>query len=155
MSTILIGKILTSHGIKGYIKVESYTENPKEIFDYDLFDANNKRYKITFKGNLKPNIFIAELEGITDPETAKEFRNTELFADLDDDEIYLDELIGLKVKATDNQFTGTIMSVENYGAGNVVEIKWSDEKIESIPFSDEYFKEVSKNFVVVERPKFV
>ena len=63
---IVVAKILTSHGVKGFVKLESYMEKPKDIFNYcnDLFDKNNKQFKIKFIGTLKHNIFITQVEGI-------------------------------------------------------------------------------------------
>ena len=47
---IFVGKILKSHGVKGNVKLESYMDNPKEIFNYsnDLYDKNNKQFKIFY-----------------------------------------------------------------------------------------------------------
>jgi 16S rRNA processing protein RimM len=156
MSTIVVAKMLTSHGIAGNVKLESYTENPKDVFNYELFDVNNKKYNIKFIGTLKPNVFIVNIEGITTPEQAKEYRNTELFTILTDDEVYFDELIGMEVRTTDSLSKGKIVSINNYGAGDIIEIRWDGERNpESLPFIDEYFKEVTKEYVVVERPQYV
>jgi 16S rRNA processing protein RimM len=160
MSKIIVAKILTSHGIKGYVKLESYAEHPKDVFNYQLFDANNKEYKTKFVGTLKENVFIAAIEGITNPEVAKEYRNTELFMEADDDEIFLTELLGIEVRVLNDAFAikqlGKIVSVDDYGAGTIIEIEWEGEKqSESIPFTEDYFKEITKEYLVVERPQYI
>ncbi|MDR2526828.1 MAG: ribosome maturation factor RimM [Rickettsiales bacterium] len=155
MTNITVGKILTSHGVKGYVKLESWMENKEDIFNYELFDESGKKYKIKFIGNLNNNCFIAEIEGITIPEVAKELRNTELYADLQSgiNDIYLDELIGVEVRS--DGCNGKIISIDNYGAGNIVEIEWDNENhTESLPLTDDYFKEVTKEYVIVDRPKY-
>ncbi len=162
---IVVAKILTSHGVKGFVKLESYMEKPKDIFNYcnDLFDKNNKQFKIKFIGTLKSNIFITQIEGINSPESAKSWRNTELYLDINllpetDDEFYCEELIGLKVKSTDNKYLGEIIGIDDYGAGVVVEIKWQNEKMpEVLPFIEEYFKEINieEGYIVVERPEYI
>ena len=163
---IVVAKILTSHGVKGYVKLESYMEKPKDIFNYsnDLYDANNKKFKINFVGTIKPNIFIIKIDGIDDMDVAKSYRNTELYIDLDllpktdDGEYYYNELIGLKVKSVDGKSSGVVINVDDFGAGIVVEIKWDGEKMEeSLPFVEEYFKEINieEGFIVVERPEYI
>lgn len=163
---IVVAKILTSHGVKGYVKLESYMEKPKDIFKYsnDLYDINNKKFKINFIGTIKPDIFIAKIDGIDDMDVAKSYRNTELYMDIDllpetdDGEYYYNELIGMKVKSADGKYNGVIANIDDFGAGVVVEIKWDDEKMEeSLPFVEEYFKEINieDGFVVVERPEYI
>lgn len=162
---IVVAKILTSHGVKGFVKLESYMEKPKDIFKYcnDLFDKNNKQFKIKFIGTLKPNIFITQVEGINSPEAAKSWRNTELYLDINllpeiDDEFYCEALIGLDVKSIDNKYYGKIIAIDDYGAGTVVEIKWQNEKMpEVLPFIEEYFKEINieKGYIIIERPEYI
>ena len=163
---IVVAKILTSHGVKGHVKMESYMEKPKDIFNYanDLCDANDNPIKIGFVGTLKPNIFITKIDGLNDMDIAKNYRNTELFMDMDllpesdDDEYYYNELIGLEARTTNGKTKGVVTAVDDYGAGTVIEIKWKDEKLEeSLPFIDDYFKEVNvdKGYVLVERPEYI
>ena len=163
---IVVAKILTSHGVKGFVKLESYMEKPKDIFNYadDLYDVNNKKFKIKFVGTAKPNVFIAKIDGIDDMDVAKSYRNTELYMDMDllpetgEDEFYYNELIGLKAKSTDGKSKGVVVGVDDFGAGTVIEIKWDGEKLEeSLPFVDDYFKEidVESGYLVVDRPEYV
>ncbi|MDR3290074.1 MAG: ribosome maturation factor RimM [Rickettsiales bacterium] len=158
MSKINIGKILTSHGIKGNVKLESYAENPKDIFNYELFDGEDKQYKVKFVGTLNNNAFIAEIEGFTSLEVAKEYRNTLLWTEMesDENEIYIEDMLKANVKSNDGKSNGKILSIEDYGAGNVVEIQWNGEQyVESLPLIDEYFEEITKDLIVVKRPEYV
>ncbi len=163
---IVVAKILTSHGIKGFVKLESYMEKPKDIFNYydKLFDINGKQFKIKFIGTVRDNVFIVKVEGIDSVECAKSYRNTELYMDINllpetnEDEFYYNELIGLKAKSLDGKYEGTIVSVDDYGAGVVIEIKWNNEKMEEIlPFTYDYFKEVNLNdgIIIVDRPNYI
>lgn len=163
---IVVAKILTSHGVKGFVKLESYMEKPKDIFNYsdNLYDVNGKKFKIDFVGTAKPNIFISKIEGITDMDVAKSYRNTELYMDMDllpdtnEDEFYYNELIDLKAKSLDGKSLGVIVGVDDFGAGVVIEIKWDGEKSEeSLPFIEDYFKEIDieKGYVIVDRPEYI
>ena len=164
--SIVVAKILTSHGVKGYVKLESYMEKPKDIFDYfdNLYDANNKKFNIKFIGTIKSNIFITQIYGIDSMDLAKSYRNTELYLDMDllpkikDDEIYYNSLLGIKVESNDKKYIGEIIGIDDFGAGTVIEIKWEGEKIvEILPFVEDYFKEINleDNYVVVERPEYI
>jgi len=163
---IVVAKILTTHGVKGFVKLESYMEKPKDIFNYseNLYDKNNKQIRIKFVGTSKPNVFITKIDGVDDMDLAKIYKNMELYLDLkllpksENDEFYFDELIGLKVESIDKKSSGEIIGVEDFGAGVVIEIKWENEKnTESLPFVDDYFKEINtkKGFVIVDRPEYI
>ena len=163
---IVMAKILTSHGVKGFVKLESYMEKPRDIFKYsnNLYDLNNKNIKISFVGTLKPNVFVTKIDGLNDMDIAKNYRNTELFMDIsllpksEENEYYYNELIGLEAKTIDNKSTGIITSIDDHGAGIVVEIKWNNEKLEeSLPFINDYFKEINieKGYVLIERPNYI
>ena len=161
---IVIAKVLTSHGVKGFVKLESYMEKPKDIFNYSnvLYDKHNKQFKIKFIGTIKPNVFITQIDGISSPEVAKSWRNTELYIDINllpkiDDEFYYNELIGMKVVSSNSNSRGKIIGIDDYGAGTVVEIKWQNEKMpEVLPFTEDYFKEINveKGYIIVERPEY-
>ena len=74
-SFILAGSIVGLHGLKGYIKVKSFLENPKDIFKFGEYFID----KISFSSILlkfnKKSVFICELEGINSIEEAKKFVN--------------------------------------------------------------------------------
>ena len=78
---IVIAKILTSHGVKGNVKLESYMEKPKDIFKYSdkLFDINGKQFIIKFIGTIKENVFITKVDCIDTVECARSYRNAELY----------------------------------------------------------------------------
>ena len=163
---IVVAKILSTHGVRGFVKMESYMEKQKDVFNYsnDLYDKDNKKIKISFVGTSKPNIFITKLDGVEDMDLAKCYRNTELYMDIDllpktkENEFYYNELIGLKTKSLDGKSAGEILNIDDYGAGIVVEIKWDGEKnLESLPFDKNYFKEISvkDGYVVIDRPDYI
>ena len=164
---IVIAKILTSFGVYGDVKLESFTEKPKEIFNYsnDLYDKNDKLYHISFVKNYKNNVFICKIDGINDMETAKQLSNRELYIDIDllpsindSNTYYWEELLGLDVKTVDEKYFGKIVNIYDYGAGTIVEIKWNNEKIEeSIPLSDDFFKkiDIKNKIVIIERPIYI
>ena len=157
---IVIAKVLTSHGVKGFVKLESYMEKPKDIFNYSnvLYDKHNKQFKIKFIGTIKPNVFITQIDGISSPEVAKSWRNTELYIDINllpkiDDEFYYNELIGMEVVSSNNNSRGKIIGIDDYGAGTVVEIK---DEIEGTTFTytvlGPWESDPDKNIISVTAP---
>ena len=162
--SVVVAKILTTHGVRGFVKLESYMEKPKDIFNYSdkLYDKNNKNVKIKFVGTSRPNVFITEVDGVNDMDLAKSYKNIELYLNLKflpknkDNEFYFNELVGLKTKSFDGKSAGEIIDVNDFGAGVVIEIKWENEKnTESLPFVEDYFKEVNtrEGYVIIERPE--
>lgn len=166
---VLIGKITGVHGLKGQVKIMSFSQNPQDIGNYPkLFDKNNKELaiKITSKAQGKNNdVFIANIANIKDRNAAEDLRNTEIFinkADLpesEDDGFYYVDLIGLDVLSQENEKIGQVQDVMNYGAGDIIEIDFNEkskqkEKIQMFSFRDEIFPEVDleKKFIKIIFP---
>ena len=155
---VLIGKILTTHGLNGNVKLESFCENPIDIFNYELFDDKcNKMICRQVGRTSNPSIFLAKFENINSIDEAREYRNFEIYTkrknleNLSDNQFYVDDIIGLKVVGENKN--GIVDNFYNYGGGDTLEIKWSDGKMESIPFS--YVKEIKNDTVYVELPTYI
>lgn len=158
---ILIGKITAPHGVKGAVKIMSFTENPVDIFKYKVFDKNNNVIKLKKIGNLNNGLFIAQVENINNRNEAENYKNFELFINredlenLDENEFYIEDLIGMSVNS--DLDIGIVKDVYNYGAGNVLEIKWNNGKNEDIPFVDTYIKNIDmeNKIIYVNRPEYI
>ncbi len=128
---LCVAKITTAHGIKGFVKLKVFTEIPKDIENYNpLYTSNtgSDTLTLTLKNAIKGG-WVASIDGITDRNRAEELRNTELFInrtslpEKEDDEFYYDELINMVVLDNDNQEFGYVVSVQDFGAGDLLEIK--------------------------------
>ena len=155
---VLIGKILTSHGLNGNVKLESYCENPTDIFNYELFDINNNKMVCKQVGKTSSsNIFLAKFDTINSIEEAREYKNFEIYTkrknleELNDNQFYVDDIIGLKVIGGDKN--GVVDNFYNYGGGDTLEVKWNDGKMESIPFG--YVKEIKDSIIYIELPTYI
>lgn len=156
----LIGKILTTHNLNGNVKLLSYAEEPEEIFKYTLYDSNNNLMECKKVGlTSKKDTFLAKFKGIDSIEEARKYRNFELFVDRNDleepeeDELYINDLIGMEVNGDGK--IGKIENLYNYGAGDVIEIRWNNNKLESIPFNDDFVKEIKDKVVYINLPKYI
>jgi 16S rRNA processing protein RimM len=131
-SRIVLGRITGAHGIKGEVKLQSFTSDPESIASYGPLDSSAGgtlvvRSLAPFKG-----MFRARLEGITDRNAAEALRGVELSIDRsrlpepDGDEIYHADLIGLAAHDRAGQLVGTVVSVLDFGAGELLELKPAD-----------------------------
>ncbi len=160
MNKFLIGKILTTHNLNGNVKLLSFTEEPEQIFQYNLYDKDDNLMKCKKVGlTSKKNVFLAKFKGIDSIEEARNYRNFELFVnrdeleELDENELYINDLIGMEVNGDGK--IGKIENLYNYGASDVIEIRWDDDKLESIPFNDDFIKDIKDGIVYINLPKYI
>lgn len=138
---ILAGKIVGAHGIRGGIKILSYLEKPQNFGVYKNFYIDSKRILLELNF-VKNNIAVVNIEGVKKREQAEELVGKEVFIDkselpkLAEGEFYYSDLIGLKVieKGTFKE-VGKIIAVENFGAGEVIEISFADKTKEKKLFA--------------------
>lgn len=158
---ISIGKILSTHNLEGNVKLLSFMDEPEDIFNYKLYDKNNRVMKCKKVGiTSKKDVFLAKFDGIDGVDEARKYRNLELFidrSDLDDtgeDEFYINDLMGMKVNGDGK--TGKVENVYNYGASDVIEVRWDkNNKLESIPFNKEYLKKIENGVIYVNLPTYI
>jgi 16S rRNA processing protein RimM len=128
---VAVGVFGAPHGVRGEIKIKSYTGDPLAIADYaPLTDQTGQRRFILKKArSLKDDLLIVTVEGVTDRDAAAKLTNLELFASRDllpeaeEDEFYHVDLIGLKAIDEHNADIGTVLALHNFGAGDIIEIK--------------------------------
>ena len=156
---ICIGAIVGVHGIKGEVKVKSFTEPETNVDKYGAVENKNGNQKFELKvvGHSK-ELLRVKIKGINDRTAAEAligngfYINREVLPELDaEDEFYEADLIGLEVRQ-DNQAVGTVAGLYNFGAGEIVEIKIkSTGKLEMIPFTKAYVPEikVSEGYITV------
>ena len=149
MESILIGKIVNTHGIKGEVKVYPYTDDidnlskVKEVF----FDEKlNNKHKVK-SCKIQKNMLIMKFEDINIVEDAEMLRDTNIYIvkeDISDieDTYYIEDLIGMDVIDEKESRIGTISYVFNTGANDVYEIKTLDNKDIYIPAIKDVVKKV-------------
>ena len=149
---ICLGAVVGVHGIKGEVKVKSFTADDVDVEAYGKLENKDgsKSFALKVVGHSK-ELLRCKIKGINDRNAAEALIGTELYVnrdvlpELDDEEYYLADLIGLKVleKSTDEE-VGTVAGVYNFGAGDILEIKVAaTNKLEMIPFTKEYVPDVN------------
>ncbi len=128
------GKIVTTHGIRGEVKIMPYTDTPELLCEFDrLFIGKDKSELYIERARVAKNMVIAKIEGIDTVEAAEKFRNKILFMhrddlELDEDTYFIQDLIDMEVKDVDSGFVyGKITDVLQNGANDVYVIKGDRE----------------------------
>lgn len=162
MSKVLVGLILAAHGVRGDVKIRSYTDEPEAIFSYALTDkTGRKKYSITRRGG-NAQAYVASI-GLKDRNEAELLRNTELYADAGElpekssTEYYYTELKGLEARTTNGKAYGRVVNVYNFGAGDIIEIERAGGELEMLPFRAPFVGDVDTNggYLMVTPPEYV
>ncbi len=141
---VLLGHIASAHGIKGEVLIKTYTGDPADIAAYGpLYSADGARsfklkvIRVTAKG------VIARIADVADRNAAERLKGTALHVDraalgeAGPGEYYHSDLIGLAARGPDGRQIGEVKSVNNFGAGDLLEIVFTATgKSEFIPFTD-------------------
>ena len=158
---ILIGEISTVHGIKGLVKVRSFVED-ESLFEGEVFteESGNKTIKLVLKNALKSD-WLAEANGTTDRNEAEKLRGTQLYIDrtalpeAEDGEYYIEDLKGMKVVDENGMDVGTVLSVENFGASDLLDIKPANGASFYLPFTDDVGVDMKKGVISVRLPETI
>jgi 16S rRNA processing protein RimM len=152
---ICVAKIISVHGIKGAVKIRSFTEETMSFNNYgDLSDAEDNVIKIQTVSS-KGDIVIAHIENVIDRDVAEKFIGTNLFIDRSvlplpkDDEFYIEDLVGMDVFCSNNKKCGVVKYLHNFGSGDIIEICFDGNNYKMLAFTKENFPEINfqNNFI--------
>ncbi len=125
---ICVGAVMGAFGVRGEVRLKSFCAEPSAIETYSpLVTESGESYELKLVRSVK-NGFGARLSGIQDKEAADALRGTRLYArradlpSLPDDEYYHSDLIGLEVLDTGGATLGKVTAVQDFGAGDILEI---------------------------------
>ena len=159
---ILVGIFGAAHGVRGELRLKSYTGDPMAIADYPrLSDESGKRtFKIISARPVKDDILVVRVDGIADRTAAEKLTNTSLFiarADLppaDEEEFYHADLLGLRAETRDGALIGTIANVLNFGAGDILDVRPEIGDNLLLPFTKKVVPivEIANKRVIVDLP---
>jgi len=138
MQTIEFGKIVNTHGLKGEVKVYSYTDEEKRILKLKKVYISGKEYAVESM-KVQKQMFLMKLKGIDTIEETSSIMDKMCYREIENDEsneeqgFFIKDLIGLKVIDTDGDEIGTLKEVFRTGANDVYEIVDSNNKSTYIP----------------------
>ena len=133
---VCVGVITTAHGVRGLVKVKSFTRNAADFAIFgSLCDASAKRsFKVAIVGKNK-DLFLVQIDGVTDRNAAEALRGTELFVprsklpETVENEFYYADLVGMTAKSPEGSVLGKVVAVYNFGAGDMLEIEGVEDFI--------------------------
>jgi 16S rRNA processing protein RimM len=142
---ICVAQIGAAHGIRGEVRLRSFTEDPMALTGYGPLESEDgaRRFEIEALRPMKDH-FVARLSGIDDRAAAERLTNAKLYVPRDrlppveDPETYYHaDLVGLAAVTPDGAPLGTVTAILNFGAGDVIEIKPGEggEPL-MVPFND-------------------
>jgi 16S rRNA processing protein RimM len=141
---ILLGKIVAAHGLKGEVKIKSFTDDPLDIASYGMVTVPDGRRFHLERARLQGETVIAAIRGITDRDAADALKGLELRVERDDlpdadseeGEFYQADLIGLAVFDGNGTQLGEVVGFLDFGAGDLVEVELPSGTIGLVPFAD-------------------
>ena len=126
---ICLGAIIGAHGVKGTVRIKSFTEEPANVAAYGKVSDETGARSFTLKPiGAAGGASLARIKGIEDREAADELAGTRLYVSRsalpapDDEEYYHADLLGLRALSTDGEALGTVTSVHPIGETDVLEI---------------------------------
>lgn len=136
---IALAAVAGAHGVKGELRLKLFSDSVESLSRHQkLFVGGAERRLLAVRDSGKTA--VARFDGILDRSAAEALRGSLVEIDrsalpaLDEGEYYHADLIGLAAVDRQGQAVGTVAAVENYGAGDLLEIELADGKSSLIPF---------------------
>lgn len=152
---ILIGIISSAHGVQGEVIIKSFTDPITNILKLAII--NNKNESIVLKlVKVKPdNSIICKVKNIETRTEAEKLKGSKLFTlrsnlpNLLHEEFYIEDLIGLAVIDPESNNLGIVNNVFNFGASDIIEVKFNNDSLELFPFTKKFFPIITNIHIVL------
>jgi 16S rRNA processing protein RimM len=160
---IRVAKIGAAHGIRGEVRLFVDADDPRSVEKLGPLEDESgaRRFKIAALREASGHV-IVRFEGIADRNAAERLTHTELFVarerlpkQKDANSFYQADLVGLRAETKDGAPLGTVVAIQNYGAGDILEIAPDGGGATfMIPFVDRFVPtvDVERERVVVDPP---
>ena len=130
---VLLALVLGAHGLKGEVKMKIFAENPEALKSYGaLTSGDGRQFEVSSLRAVKGDEALVQLKGFLDRNAAESLNGQHLYVprsalpDPDEEEFYHADLIGLRAEDESGKVLGKIIGIQNFGAGDLIEI--ADEK---------------------------
>ncbi|RYD45041.1 MAG: 16S rRNA processing protein RimM [Sphingomonadales bacterium] len=139
---VTLAAIAGAHGVRGEVRLKLFGEGAEALRAFSVFEAGDR--KLTLKSVRPANQgAVATFAEITDRSGAEALRGTLLtvprsaLPPLGEGEYYHHDLLGLPCVSTDGSAVGEVVAIDNFGAGDILEIKKPDGKRFMVPMNDQ------------------
>jgi len=161
---VLLGAVIGAQGLKGEVRVKTFTETPEKLGAYGpLHTRDGRRFAVVGVRAVK-DAAIAQFEGIGSRSAAESLKGTELYVlrerlpQARAQQFYHADLIGLRAEDTVGRGIGKVIAIHNFGAGDVIEIARDDgEGAVLMPFTREIVPtiDLENHRIVIAAPEEV
>src|SRR5258708_29303342 len=158
---ICVARIGAAHGVRGAVKLWTFTEDPLAVRDYGPLMTKDgaRQFEVTHAREAKDHL-VATIKGVATREDAERLNGIELYIAreklpaTDDDEYYHADLIGLAAVNAANEPIGRVTAIHNFGAGDIIEIAPPHGTSMLLPFTNAVVPSVDlpAGRVVIELP---
>jgi len=158
---ICIARIGAAHGVRGAVKLWTFTEDPLAVQRYGplLTKDGARQFEVTHAREAKDHL-VATLKGVATREDAERLNGIELYIPreklpaTDEDEYYHADLIGLAAVTISDQPLGRVIAIHDFGAGTIIEIAPPQGPTLLLPFTNAVVPTVdlAAGRVVIELP---
>ena len=161
---ILLGAVIGAHGLKGEVKVKTFTETPDRLGAYGPLAAKDGRaFVVEYARATAADVAVVRFKGIADRTSSESLRGLELFVardalpETEAEEFYHADLIGLRVEDEEGRLVGHVRGVHNFGAGDVLDIEKADGSEALLPFTRAFAPvvDVKAGRIVIVEPEEV
>jgi 16S rRNA processing protein RimM len=159
---ICIARIGAAHGVRGAVKLWTFTEDPLAVQRYGPLVTKDgaRQFELTSAREAKGHL-VATLKGVATREDAERLNGLELYVARDqlpatgENEFYHADLIGLTALTTGNEPLGRVVAIHNFGAGDIIEIAPPSGVTMLLPFTNAVVPSVdlSGGRVVIQLPE--
>jgi len=163
-SQVCVGRIGAAHGVRGQVKLWTFTENPLSVTHYGPLATKDgeRQFEVTHAREAG-GYLVATLKGITTRSEAERLNGVELYVARDklpaiaDGEYYHADLIGLAAVTTTGEPLGRVVAIHNFGAGDIIEIAPPDGATMLLPFTNAVVPtvDIAGGRVLIELPQEV
>ena len=160
-SQICVARIGAAHGVRGAVKLWTFTEDPLAVKAYGPLVTKDgaRQFEVTHAREAKGHL-VATLKGIATREEAERLNGVELYIArdklpaTDENEYYHADLIGLDAVNAANEPLGRVIAIHNFGAGDIIEIAPPSGATMMLPFTNAVVPSVdlASGCVVIELP---
>jgi 16S rRNA processing protein RimM len=159
---VCLGQIGAAHGVRGEVRLRSFTSDPAAIAGYGPLETEGGRVLEIEMLRPAKDHFVARLSGIRDRDAASALTNTKLYVPRErlpqtqgPDEFYHADLIGLAVVDRSGKSLGTVVAIYNFGAGDLIEVRpQTGGSTELVPFDTMHVPQVdiAAGKIVIQPP---
>src|SRR5256885_10984189 len=148
---VLLGVVAAPHGVRGLVRIKSFTEDPMSVAAYGPLsdETGKKKYRVEALSAARGAV-LARIEGVADRTAAEAVRGLRLYVERSalpeagEREWYEADLVGLAAVGKDGRDWGKVLAFHDFGAGRTMEVSGGEASPRSVmlPFTDAAVPEI-------------